>query len=216
MKFEKMINQSDILDIEKEIASIERVISGEIVPAIVSRSSGYRTAEIVAAVIFSYVFVFLAYEVNRYFFWRTSFSLLHFILLNFTGILLALLLFNIDAVKRLVISKKVMHQKVHDGAFATFYQQGVYKTKHKTGILIYISLFEREVVVLGDEGINAKVKEFAWNDVVAAIIKGIKEEHLKKGIIDGVESCRGLLHTHFPVQAGDVNELSDRVVIKKD
>jgi putative membrane protein len=216
MKFEKMIDQTDILDIEKEIASIERVTSGEIVPAIVKSSSKYRTAEVVAAVILSYVFVFLAYEVNRYFFWDTTFNILQFILLDFTGILLAFLLFRIDAVKRLVISKKVMHQKVHDGAFSTFYQQGVYKTKHKTGILIYISLFEREVVVLGDDGINAKVKENAWGDVVATIIKGIKEEHLKKGIVDGIESCRNLLKTHFPIQAGDVNELPDRVVIKKN
>jgi putative membrane protein len=216
MKFDKMINQADILDIEKEIASIERVTSGEIVPAIVNRSSKYRTAEVVAAVILSYVFVFFAYEVNRYFFWDTTFDIFQFILLNFIGMLLAFLLFRIDAVKRLIISKKVMHQKVHDGAFATFYQQGVHKTKHNTGILIYISLFEREVVVLGDEGINAKVKESAWDDVVSKIIKGIKEEHLKKGIVDGIGSCRDLLKTHFPIQADDVNELSDRIVIKKN
>ncbi|MCX6112521.1 MAG: TPM domain-containing protein [Proteobacteria bacterium] len=216
MKCNNIFNQDDLLDIEKEVASIERVTSGEIVPVIANRSSKYRTAEIIAAIIFGYIFVFAASEINKSVFWNNSLSIFQFILIDFTGIILAFLLFRIAVIKRLIISKRAMIHKVHDAAFSTFYQQGVHKTKNKTGILIYISLFERKVVVLGDEGIHAKVKDSDWNDVINIIVKGINDEHLKKGIIDGIESCRKLLQTHFPVLADDINELDNRLIIIKN
>jgi len=155
-------------------------------------------------------------EINKSLFWNNSLTIFQFIIIDFVGILLAFLLFRIWSVKRLIISKRAIDHKVHDAAFSTFYQQGVHKTKNKTGILIYISLFERKVVVLGDDGIHSKVNDSAWNDVIKIIVDGIKDEHLKKGIIDGIESCRKLLQTHFPVLADDTNELDNKLILIKN
>ncbi len=216
MKCNNIFSCDDLLEIEKEVASVERVTSGEIVPVVANRSSKYRTAEIIAAIIFGYIFVFIVSEINKSLFWNNSLTVFQFIIIDFVGILLAFLLFRIWSVKRLIISKRAIEHKVHDAAFSTFYQQGVHHTKHKTGILIYISLFERKVVILGDEGIHAKVNDSDWNDVVKIIVKGIKDEHLKKGIIDGIESCRKLLHTHFPVLADTTNELDNKLILIKN
>jgi putative membrane protein len=68
------------------------------------------------------------------------------------------------------------------------------------------------VVVIGDEGIHNKVGKDVWNDVVSIIVSGIKTKKVEQGIIDGVESCRGLLKKHFPISTGDTNELSNKVV----
>ena len=216
MKCKDIFNCDDLLEIEKEVASVERVTSGEIVPVVANRSSKYRTAEIIAAVIFGYVFVFAMSEVHKSLFWNNSLTVFQFIIIDFIGILLAFLLFRIWPIKRLIISKRAIEHKVHDAAFSTFYQQGVHKTKNKTGILIYVSLFERKVVILGDEGIHAKVKDSDWNEVVNIIVNGIKDQHLKKGIIDGIESCRKLLQVHFPVLADDTNELDNKLIIIKN
>ena len=211
MRFKNIFTESDLQEIEQEVASIERVTSGEIVPVVANRSSKYRTAEIIASIVFGYVFVFIMSEICKVVYWSSSISLFQFVILDFIGILLAFLLFRMSFLKGLIISKKDMDHKVHDAAFTAFYQQGVHKTKDKTGILIYISLFERKVVVIADEGINSKVKASVWDCVVNKIVQGIKDEHLKKGIIDGIESCRELLKTHFPVLPNDTNELDNKV-----
>ena len=208
-----LFSKQDLLDIEKEIASVERITSGEIVPVITNISSKYRSSELIASILFSYLFAFVVYEINGFLFWNNKINVFGFIIISFVGVLLGLLMFKSDLLRRLILSKKVMDQKVHDSAFSAFYKYGVNKTKNKTGILIYISLFEKRVVVVADEGINSKVKQTDWNSVVDIIIKGIKAKKAKQGIIDGVESCRSLLKEHFPVLADDVNELNNSIII---
>lgn len=213
MKCCKLFNKQDLLDIEKEVASVERVTSGEIVPVITNKSSKYRSSELVASILFSYLFVFIVYELNSFLFWNNKISIFGFIIISFVGVILALLMFRSDLLKKIIINKKIMDQKVHDSAFSVFYKYGVNKTKNKTGILIYISLFEKKVVVIADEGINSKVKQTDWNNVVDIIIKGIRTKKAKQGIIDGVESCRSLLKESFPVLSDDVNELNNSIII---
>ncbi|MFH1223113.1 MAG: TPM domain-containing protein [Pseudomonadota bacterium] len=192
--------------IAQEIASVEKVTSGEIVPVVARKSSNYRTAELVAAIIFGYIFVFIAYE------FKHDSGIIYFLFYNFLGILLSLFLTRFNAVKRFIVSRKVKEHKVHLSALSAFHRYNVHRTKHKTGILIYVSLMERMVVVLGDEGINSKVDESVWKNAVSIIVKGIKEGNVEQGIVNGIGSCRELLRIHFPLAPGDVNELPNEVI----
>ena len=195
-----------IKDVEKEIESIEKETSGELVPVIAKKSSGYKTVEMVNAFIFAYLFIFIDFGVHG------NLNPLNILFDTVVAVLFIVLLFRFDFFKRIFIPKKLMAHKVHTAAMMSFYRNGVYNTKNKTGILIYISLAERMVVVIGDEGIHNKVGDEAWKDVINIIVKGIKTKKLEQGIIDGIESCRGLLKKHFPAAADDKNELSNKVV----
>lgn len=195
-----------INDVEKEIESIETETCGELVPVIAKRSSDYRSVEIINAFIFAYLFMFIDFGVHG------RLNPLNIMFDTVVAVLLIVLLFRFSFFKRILIPKKLMAHKVHTAAMMSFYRNGVHKTKDRTGILIYISLAERMVVVIGDEGIHNKVGNDAWNDVVSIIVNGIKTKKVEQGIIDGVESCRGLLKKHFPISAHDTNELSNKVV----
>ncbi|MEI6093725.1 MAG: hypothetical protein WCQ47_08650, partial [bacterium] len=138
MKCCNLFNKQDMLDIEKEVASVERVTSGEIVPLITNKSSKYRSEQIISSILFSYLFVFVVYELNKTLFWNNKINILEFVVISFIGVLVGMLVFQLSFFKRLVISKKLMEHKVHNSAFSAFYKHGVHKTKNKTGILIYI------------------------------------------------------------------------------
>ena len=68
------------------------------------------------------------------------------------------------------------------------------------------------VVVIGDEGIHSKVGDEAWSEVISKIVDGIKKKKLTHGIVQGIESCRTLLNTHFPASADRKHELSNKVI----
>ena len=206
VKIKKILSDSDLSSIEQEISSIESVTSGEIVPVVARKSSAYKTVELIHAMIFIYLFMFIYYSVYSHL------NLLGFVVISAVGAILSFALFRFGIFKRILIPKAVMKDKVHTAAMKAFYKYDVHNTKEKTGILIYVSVVERMVVVIGDEGIHSKVGNEAWNGVINTIILGIKRKELGRGIVDGIESCRDLLKTHFPAREVNDNELSNKVI----
>ena len=115
-----------------------------------------------------------------------------------------------------VVPGKVMEQAVITKARDVFLQEEVFKTIDRTGILIYISELEHEVVVLGDSGINEKIQDHAWQDVVNSILRGVKSGAPAKGIVEAVNLCKSLLLDNgFVVRDGDTNELTDDIRIEE-
>lgn len=115
-----------------------------------------------------------------------------------------------------LVAAKIIEQAVITKARDVFLQEEVFKTSDRSGILIYISELEHEVVVLGDSGINEKIQDSAWLEVVNTIVKGIKQDETAQGIIKAIDLCRTLLLEHdFIVRADDANELSDDIRIEE-
>ena len=88
------------------------------------------------------------------------------------------------------------------------------KTKGATGILIFIIFNAKGFCILGDKKINEKIAQSIWDDIANTIGNSFKQEQYYLGIINGVEQAGKILSTHFPIQPGDVNELSNEVIIK--
>ncbi len=114
--------------------------------------------------------------------------------------------------RRWIISDREMDARVYDAAFMQFYSSGLYKTRESNGVEIYLSLFERRVVVIGDKGIHAKMGTQHWDSVRDLIIRGIKEGNVCSGICAAIESCGRALAAHFPHRPDDINELPDQVI----
>ena len=88
------------------------------------------------------------------------------------------------------------------------------KTKGATGILIFIIFNAKGFCILGDKSINEKVEQSVWDEIADTISNSFKQGQYYLGIINGVEQAGKILSTHFPIQPGDVNELSNEVIIK--
>ena len=94
-----------------------------------------------------------------------------------------------------------------------FHRQGLTKTRDATGILIFVSLFERQAVVLADRGIVAKCPPATWDGVIATVLSGARQRRWAPKLEDALRQCGGLLAQHFPRQSDDQNELPDDVIV---
>lgn len=94
---------------------------------------------------------------------------------------------------RWMASEEDLDRRVGRAARAAFLEHEVFATRDRSGVLIFLSLLERRVVVLGDSGIDARVRPEEWHEIVRDIARGIREGRPADALIEGVERCGALL-----------------------
>jgi putative membrane protein len=114
--------------------------------------------------------------------------------------------------KRIFISQKEVDEEVEEAAIINFFNEGLYRTRDETGILIFISVFEHRVWVLADRGINQKVKPGQWDEIVRLIIEGIKQKRQAEAICEAIQEVGDMLKEHFPIKPDDRDELKNIIV----
>jgi putative membrane protein len=98
-----------------------------------------------------------------------------------------------------------------------FVEEEVFATRDRTGILLFISLLEHRIEVLGDTGINEKVDTDEWVDVVLHIREGIRQGKLAEGLVEAIGMCGKLLERGgVTLREDDINELPDKVRLRED
>lgn len=114
---------------------------------------------------------------------------------------------------RRLVGRTLLDVRVHRRALQAFLTEEVFNTRDRTGILLFVSLREHRIEVLGDTGINAQVPPEAWADVVATLRHHIKTAgDLTAGLVDAIEQCGRLLERKgVAIRPDDTDELSNRV-----
>ena len=112
------------------------------------------------------------------------------------------------------LSRKDQKEALRRRAIKEFSKLGINNTKDKTGVLIMVSIEERMVQVLAGNGINSIVPENTWPSMVQRVTEGIKAGNPAQGILLAVADIGTMLSEKFPLKPGDLNELSNVVVIK--
>jgi uncharacterized membrane protein len=104
---------------------------------------------------------------------------------------------------------------VLDRAAWLFDKLGMAKTAERNGVLFYLAVNDRKFAILGDKGINAKVKPGFWDDISEHMKKNFKEGRFTEGLSGGIIMAGNQLKTHFPYKQDDVNELPDEISFDK-
>jgi len=94
------------------------------------------------------------------------------------------------------------------GAAAMFYEAGIANTSAENGVLIYLSLLERQLEIIADRGILTSVPPLKWNHAVYEIKESAKRP-TPSMLIGGLESLGKLLAEHVPATGENPNELAD-------
>ena len=92
-----------------------------------------------------------------------------------------------------------------------FEKLGMTKTRRRNGVLIYLSLLDRQFAVLGDQGIYDKTGGGFWKDVVSLMKDSFARGDFAAGLEAGIQKIGEKLKVHFPRDEGDVNELPNEV-----
>jgi putative membrane protein len=83
-------------------------------------------------------------------------------------------------------------------AYAHFATTGLSQADHRTGVLIFASVKDRQVELVADAAIHREVGEAAWNGAVAALVRGVKSPDPASGFVEAVRICGEALSAHFP------------------
>lgn len=123
----------------------------------------------------------------------------------------------IEPVRRRLLPTSLVEQRVAQRARRCFAEQGLTRTRGRTGILIFVALLEHRVVVLADEGIDRVLDpDESWQQVVELAVAGLREGRAVAGLEAAVRRCGEILARHLPAGPADPDELPDRLVVLED
>jgi putative membrane protein len=118
---------------------------------------------------------------------------------------------NIAPLRRVLTSRRLLDENVRRAARAAFYELGVSRTRERTGMLVYVSTFERRVEIVADVGIDVAAlgNDFEVARGRIALTAG-REVNLSK-FLAALATLGDVLGAALPRAADDKNELLDEV-----
>jgi uncharacterized membrane protein len=104
-------------------------------------------------------------------------------------------------------------QPARDRAIDIFSQLRIWDTAHNNGVLIYLLLADRDVEIIADRGIDAKVGATGWEKICQSMEADFRAGNFTGGAIKGIQSVSRQLAAHFPKHGMGPNELPDEPVV---
>src|SRR5437016_1927735 len=105
------------------------------------------------------------------------------------------------------------NQPARERALDIFSQLRIWDTAHNNGVLIYLLLADRNVEIIADRGIDAKVGAVGWENICKEMEAEFRAGNFERGAIKGIEAASRELAKHFPGAGGGPNELPDAPVV---
>lgn len=208
-----LFTEAEMERIAQAVRDAESRTSGEIVPYFIERSDRYEEAVWrgagLAALLVLLVVASLHFFTDL---WIPIGSVELALLTIAAGGVGTVLVSIIPPLKRFFAGQDLIDHRVALRAADAFIAEEIFKTRDRTGILIFLSLEEHKVLVVGDRGINEKVDRSEWEDIVARIVRGINSGHPAGGLADAIIQCGALLEKHgFVRRSDDEDELPNRL-----
>ncbi len=210
-------NDADLERIGEAARAAEQRTSGEVVAYLVNRvddhdEAAWKSAALGALVATSVAG--LAHLLGG--FWGAS-VVVWLTLPAFVGAAAGYLLARfVPAIERLLIDAGSLERRVRLRAEAAFLDEEVFDTRDRTGILIFLALFEHRAVILADSGIHQKVDESEWQSLVTSLVDGIRAGRTVDALVEIIGKCGDLLEERGVARRpDDVNELTNAPRLKE-
>ena len=194
--------------IRQAVAAAERGTSGQIATMVVDESDSYREAALCGVLFLSgFIALVVSIVIHHVTIWS-------YIPLAFLLSLPSTVIFKrFPRLKLSFVGKKRLEEAVRERAVRAFFEKRLYRTTNETGILIFISLLERKVWILGDRGINARIQPESWGNLATELATGLHEGQACNALCSVIASCGAELARHFPRKADSGNELPDELIL---
>ncbi len=98
-------------------------------------------------------------------------------------------------------------------ALEHFSRLRIWDTEDNAGVLVYLLLADRDVEIVADRGIDARVGTAAWDAICREMQSAFAAGRFEAGTILGIEAISDLLAAHFPPGDENPNELPDSPVV---
>lgn len=206
-----ILTDSEIQKLNALVAKVEKGNNVQVVLAVVKRSDSYAEipwkAFALGSVITSFlVFIILLLTVVDSFLMLMSLPF-------FVGIVF-MLLSMIHPFSSIFLSSHRADLEVKQHAQSLFLSKELFATEKRTGILMFISIFERKVFLLPDKGLQNLLPAEQLEDIMKPMIVQLKKKNLVASFETGLEKLVAVLETNVnkPIPATGKNELPDEII----
>jgi uncharacterized membrane protein len=104
-------------------------------------------------------------------------------------------------------------QSARERALEVFSELRVWDTEHNNGVLIYLLLADRDVEIVADRGIHAKLGAEIWEAICRDMEAAFRNRQFEAGVLAGIRAVGEHLAHNFPARSGKTNEIPDKPVV---
>lgn len=220
-KISSKLARQDYQRINEAVAAAEAKSSAEIVPVVAAVSGRYDRPEDIVGLWFAAAALALAWwllpEHARTGDWGAMPPWAHLLVLVASvvvGFIVGTAVgAHVDGLRHLFTPSQQMRDEVVSRSRQVFFDSRVHHTAGRTGVLIYVSLFERMAAVLADDAVTEKLGQGVLDELRDQLTASLATRQLADAICDTLVSAGQRLAAVLPRAEGDINELPDALVV---
>ncbi len=207
------------------VAAAERASDGEIVTIVAPRSDSYHDVGLHYAVLAMLLVPtiwaalpqsWLDWATAMFLDWNESLSTRLLLILLFAKMAVVFLIVRFALaympLRMALTPASTKERRVRRRAIETFKAAAEHRTEGRTGVLLYLSLFEHRAEIVADEAIHSKVRPEVWGDAMAVLIERVKAGEIALGMALAVEKIGLVIAECAPPTGLNPNEISDRLI----
>ncbi len=185
---------------------VEACSSAELVVAVRPRTGSYLHADLLAGIVAGVASTIALLVAER------TFAPLWFVVDPLViGVVAAVVASHSALLRRALTPADRRRRRVEEAARATFVERRVHSTSGRTGILLYVSVLEREAALVVDLGVEPLAATEGWRRAVGELETAVRGGADGSAVAGRLRALGGLLAPVLPCGAEDVNELPDEV-----
>lgn len=118
---------------------------------------------------------------------------------------------HVPPLRRALLGQRRLQANVQAAARRAFERQGIDKTRDRSGLLVFVSLFERRVELLTDVGIDTSLLSESYTEQLGKLQQGVQTLDSEQ-FLSALGALKRPLAQVYPRRHDDLNELSNEVV----
>ena len=119
----------------------------------------------------------------------------------------------VEPLARLFLTRTRRQTEALQYAQAIFLDAGLQRAPHRDGILLLVSLFEHEVVVLADHGVREQLAPAALDATVSAVTAALKRGRIRDALLDGLARLEEtLVASGFHARPAERDEVAQTLI----
>ena len=208
------LTEQERTDITSRVAALEARTGTQVVTVVVGKSDSYAEAPWKAFALGTGVAALacVIWQLAEGGWSADTSRTWHVLVILIGGAFLALLAVLYSPFARLFVDRIRRDVEVVQFAQSLFFQRGLDRTRGRVGMLVLVSLFERKVLVLADEGFDGRIGTPDWAALTGRITFLLRHTGIATALRTGLSSLEAMLLERGFCGPGTGNELPNAVV----
>ncbi len=209
------LNDQERRHLDQRIAQAEKRTGAQIVLAVIERSDDYPELPWKAFALGAALAGLAVALLDLLPGWSSSFAVLQSVTATLAaGAVCALLCVSVPDFARLFLDANRADMESRQYAESLFLSRELFATSQRTGILLLVSLLEREVVALPDTGLKQRLSQDTLQGIIGRMTAILSTGRVSRALEEGLAALEAVLAPASPVPFGR-NELPNTIVEEK-